>query len=144
MPAAELQTLDKELHQLTPNQHRFLECFAASSSVLKASRWAKVHRQSHYRWLGESETYRKAFEVTECRAARTLEDEAVRRAHDGVKKTIRYKGKVVGHEHEYSDSLMQTMLKATNPEKFRERQSVEHSGSIGITKRYIGVDVDAV
>lgn len=67
--------------------------------------------------------------MAEAQAARTLEDEAVRRAHEGLRKPVRYKGKIVGYETEYSDSLMLALLKANNPEKFREH--VEHSGRDG-------------
>lgn len=55
----------------------------------------------------------------------------MRRAHEGVKKAVYYKGKVVGYETEFSDSLMITMLKATDPEKFRDRSDNRHSGPNG-------------
>jgi hypothetical protein len=54
-------------------------------------------------------------------AACTLEDEAVRRAHEGLRKPVWYKGKIVGYETEYSDTLLLAVLKANNPDKFRDR-----------------------
>ncbi len=113
--------IDSSLHQ-----RRFLECYAACGSVIQSARWAKLSRQAHYNWLKEDPTYRPRFEDAELRAAQTLQDEAVRRAHQGVRKAIYHRGHVVGYETEYSDRLMELMLKALNPEKFRER--VEHSG----------------
>lgn len=110
---------------LSPKQIRFLECFKVCSSVTLAARWAKCTRQAHHLWTKESPEYKAAFEEAEIIAARVLEDEAVRRAHEGVKKAIRYKGKIVGYEHEYSDTLMALMLKGALPKKYRERPPVD-------------------
>jgi hypothetical protein len=80
-----------------------------------------MNRGTHYDWLEQSELYRAAFEKSEKVAARTLEDEAIRRCHQGVKKAVYYKGKVVGYEMEYSDSLMSLILKGALPKKYRDR-----------------------
>lgn len=53
-----------------------------------------------------------------------LEDEAFRRAHDGVKKPVFQQGEKVGTVVEYSDNLMRDLLKARRPEKFRENAPV--------------------
>ena len=106
-------------------QHRFLECFAACGSVLKAARSAKLNRQSHYWWLKEDQTYRERFEAAGERAARALEDEAVRRAVEGIRRPVWYKGRVVGYETEYSDSLLMFLLKANAPDKFKDRSVVD-------------------
>lgn len=89
--------------------------------------------------------YAERFRATEQKSARTLEDEAVRRAHEGLRKAVRYKGRIVGYETEYSDTLLLALLKATNPEKFKDRSSVEnnHKGEITV-KRVQGVPDDAV
>lgn len=109
----------KNLH---PTQRRFLRCFEACDSVTVAARWAKIHRCNHYDWLEDNDEYAKAFAIAEPRARRTLEDEAVRRAHLGVTKAVRYKGKIVGHETEFSDTLMNTLLK--RDAKFRDRTEI--------------------
>jgi hypothetical protein len=57
----------------------------------------------------------------------SLEDEANRRAHDGVESPVIYKGKPVFVEggplkkHEYSDTLLLALLKAYDPERFKDR-----------------------
>lgn len=99
-------------------QARFLECFAVCGQVIQAARWAKLHRQAHYGWLREDPTYRARFEAAEEKAARALEDEAVRRAREGVRRPVFYKGRICGYIDEYSDSLMGLLLKANNPKKF--------------------------
>lgn len=120
-----MQSSDEILQ--TPKQRRFLAAFSACGSLTQAARWAKIHRQTHYDWLDNDPSYRPAFEKAERRAARSLEDEAVRRAHDGVRKAIRYKGRVVGYETEFSDTLLTILLKGNNPEKFKDRTDLRHS-----------------
>lgn len=67
-------------------------------------------------------------------AADMIEAEAVRRAVQGVKKAVYFKGEIVDHEIVYSDSLLQTLLKAAKPEKYAERQhkTVDLTGKIGV------------
>jgi hypothetical protein len=48
-----------------------------------------------------------------------LEDEAVRRAYEGVERPVFQGGKQVGVVREYSDTLLIFLLKALRPEKYR-------------------------
>jgi hypothetical protein len=105
----------------------FLDAFAVSCSVQKAARWAGVHRQCHYDWLKQDSTYPSRFAEARQRAADMLEDEAVRRAKDGVRRPLVYKGKQVYiqgepiYQIEYSDQLLIRLLEAYNPERFKRR-----------------------
>jgi hypothetical protein len=110
----------RTLTQQTPNQERFLICFAACGQIKVAARWAKLHHNCHYRWLDADPTYADRFADAERKATRRLRDEAYRRAHDGVKRAIRYRGHIVAYDLEYSDTLMLAMLKALDP-AFRDR-----------------------
>jgi hypothetical protein len=86
-----------------------------------------VHRQTHYFWMREDPTYPRRFKEAEVQAARALEDEAVRRAREGIRKPVLHRGKQVYVQGEplftieYSDSLLMFLLKAYDPERFRER-----------------------
>jgi hypothetical protein len=51
-------------------QARFLACFEVCGQVLKASRWAKVPRSEHYRWLEEDPTYPTRFEAADMKFTR--------------------------------------------------------------------------
>jgi hypothetical protein len=82
-------------NQRAESQPRFLTCFAASCNVLKAARAAKIARVTHYRWLDEDPTYPARFKDAMRIGIRMLEDEAVRRAREGVKKLAFWKGQPV-------------------------------------------------
>jgi len=59
------------------------------------------------------------------------EDEADRRAIEGVEKPIVYKGRKTGDTvTEYSDHLLALQLRAGNPEKYSDRKEVHHSGTV--------------
>ncbi len=123
---------DAALQNLTATQKRFLACYAACCSVLQAARWAKIHRQNHYDWLEENADYKLAFEKVKPQAAQVLEDEAVRRAVRGVTKAVRYKGRIVGYDTEYSDSVLQFLLKGAMPAKYKERIEQQLTGKDGV------------
>jgi hypothetical protein len=83
----------------------------------------------HYRWLAHKKGYAAAFDRAKEEAAQTLEDEAIRRAHDGVLEPKFWKGKLVGAVRVYSDALLMFMLRGARPERYRERSAVDISGS---------------
>lgn len=109
----------------------FLAAFRATASVTKAAAAAKIERCLHYRWLKEDRQYAAEFERAKDEAAQTLEDEAVRRAVEGTQRPVFYRGKACGVIREYSDTLLQFLLKGFRPEKYRERATIEHSGPDG-------------
>jgi hypothetical protein len=80
--------------------------------------------------LRQDPSYPPRFKEAQARAAQALEDEAVRRAHEGLRKPILYKGKPVRdhgqmpYETEYSDPLLALLLKANNPDKFKDKTAI--------------------
>jgi hypothetical protein len=71
-------------------------------------------------WLEGDPDYRKQFEQSRKRIVQLLEDEALRRAVEGVEKPISVNGetKII---REYSDTLLIFLLKGAAPEKYRDR-----------------------
>lgn len=59
--------------------------------------------------------------------ATVLEREAQRRACQGVTEPVFYKGEVVGAVQKYSDLLLIFLLKARQPEKFRDQVDITNS-----------------
>lgn len=126
----------KGIQNLTAKKGAFLAAYAITCSITRAARAAAIDRQTHYDWLTGDEQYKAAFEDAKERAADTLEDEAVRRAHEGTKRPVTIAGKreVV---QEYSDTLLIFLLKAIRPEKYRERSEVAIPGLADIANRLV-------
>lgn len=114
-----------------------IAALAETGNVCSAAEAVGIHRRRHYDWCAADPEYRHAAAVALDKAADVLEREAIRRAHEGVR---RYKFTSSGQpvmwtnpatsepEHYYEDSrsdlLLIFMLKAARPEKFRERHDV--------------------
>lgn len=133
----------------------FLAAFRLTASITRAAEAVGVERQLHYRWLAE-EDYANEFEAAKQEAAQTLEDEAVRRAHEGILEPVVYQGALcyeplldkkgefqrtdAGHikysknplvVRKQSDALLTFLLKGFKPEKYRE----SFKGEITTTNR---------
>jgi hypothetical protein len=79
--------------QSTPKKARFLKAYATVCQVTLAAEMAGIDRGTHYGWLKKDPGYRAQFEAANDQAAQTLEDEAVRRAYEGVERPVTVAGK---------------------------------------------------
>jgi hypothetical protein len=123
----------------TPQRARvlFLKELARRGNVSDAARKAGIGRVTVYDWRKAEPDFAAAWDEALETAIDTLESEAWRRAKEGTKKPII--GRVAKDEdgiltdakgrplylREYSDSLMQTLLKAHRPTKYRERIQID-------------------
>lgn len=116
---------DALYQQIThPDKRAFLSAFSYCGRIRRAALEARVNWRMHYHWLKDA-VYAAAFEQAKELAADFLEDEAVRRATEGVQRAIYHKGDKIGEETIYSDTLLIFMLKAMRPERFRDNTHVK-------------------
>ena len=114
-------------------QSHFLAAFGGMGDINKASRAAKIGRTTHYWWLKTDPTYPARFEEARQRAIGTLADEAVRRARDGFKRLVLYKGKPIRvggewvYETGYSDGLLQFLLKTWDRKTYGDQIKIDLS-----------------
>jgi hypothetical protein len=136
-------------------QGAFLAAFRLTASITKAAEAAGIERQLHYRWLDDEPGYAQAFETAREEAAQALEDEAIRRAKEGIDEPVIYQGapciEIVRDEHgaivydeqgaplarqlvkrKYSNQLLTFLLKGFKPEKYRDRTTVDVSGTLAV------------
>lgn len=123
----------------------FLETLRGGGSIAKAADAAHIARSTAYEWRESDEAFAKAWDDAVEIGTDTLEDEALRRGHDGVDEPIFYKGEQAGYwlnkdgqrvpdtsadafkfvphfVRKYSDTLLIVMLNARRPEKFRRER----------------------
>lgn len=101
---------------------RFLAAYRACGSITGAARASGVDHSSHYRRLRRDAGYAAEFANSRQIASDVLEEEARRRAVEGIEVPVYHAGKVVGHRLRYSDRLLVFLLKANRPEKFGTRR----------------------
>ena len=114
-------------------QERFLKALAETGIVSAAVEIAGTSRTRVYELRKRNPGFAAGWEDAEERAADALEDEAWRRAVDGVQEPLVSGGRVVRDDdgqpiaiRRYSDALMIALLKARRPERFKDRAVVEH------------------
>lgn len=140
-----------KLDKIRPVKPRkFLRAYLETGSIKKAVIKSSVSRQCHYNWLyhddDEQRTlYRDAFEECQTIVSSILEDEAWRRAVDGVDSPVVFRGEITGTYKEYSDSLLTLLLKANNPDKYKDRSQQDVTAHVIVdTKAAIAGRIDSI
>lgn len=105
----------------------FLDGLAEGMTPQGASVRARIHRSTAYAWRDSDPAFAAAWERAYTAGTEFFEEEATRRAILGTEEPVWYQGKQVGTVRKPSDRLMELMLKARAPEKYRERVDVQHS-----------------
>jgi hypothetical protein len=103
------------------NQAAFLAAFRSCGRIDVSAKAAGITSQAHYLWIKKDPEYKRIFAEAREEAVAYLEDEAHRRAVEGTTEDIYYQGEVCGTKLNYSDTLLIFLLKAANPEKYRDR-----------------------
>lgn len=133
----------------------FLMELAVRGNISDSAKAAGVSRRVVYEWRAADPEFAALWDEALDTAIDAMEREAHRRAFEGTRKPVI--GRIgkdedgivtdrAGNELyllEYSDSLATLLLKAHRPEKYRERQQIEHTGEIA-QKVYAGFDPDNV
>ena len=112
-------------------RQKFLDALAQTCNITKACEISGIGRASVYDWRGEDEGFAKDWKKALEIGSELLEDEAVRRAREGVEEPVYQGGRLVGHVRKYSDTLLIFLLKGAKPEKYRENVKQEISGAGG-------------
>lgn len=116
----------------TPEKERaFLGALGQGLSVTGACEAAEIGRTRVYEWRREDTAFAGAWDEAVEAGTDYLEDEAKRRAAEGVDEPVFYQGVICGKLRKYSDTLLIFLLKARRPEKYRERSNVELTGHAG-------------
>jgi transposase-like protein len=119
-----------------------LDMLSTGKSVYKAASAAGIARSTAYEWRDSDPEFKARWDEALEAGIDAMEDEAHRRAVEGVDKPVFYQGEVCGEVREYSDTLLIFQLKARRPEKYRENVNLNHSGTITVTATNFAV-IDA-
>jgi hypothetical protein len=109
----------------------FLERLAESANVTESAKAASISRRTLYNWRAADADFAKAWDEANELGTDALEDEALRRGHQGVDEPVFFRGVECGAVRRYSDTLLIFMLKARRPDKFKDRVASEVSGPGG-------------
>ena len=121
--------MPKDRTFFTPkNIDHFLQCLRKGLTMKAAcdETGFTKHQIRHFRT--DNNTFDQQIKEAIEEGTEALEDEALRRAQWGVDEPVFFQGEICGSVKKYSDVLLMFLLKARAPEKYRERQTLEHTG----------------
>jgi hypothetical protein len=110
---------------------KFLAMISQGYSVSKGVTEAGVNRKTIYDWRNKDEDFADAWDEAIKSGNERLEDEAVRRAVEGVQRPVFGKLGKIGDITEYSDTLLKFMLVGRNRKKYGSKTTVELTGANG-------------
>ncbi len=108
----------------------FLEILRETANVTEAATAAGISRTCAYEHRADELDFAAEWNDAVEEATDKLEREARRRAVEGWEEPVFHKGEVVGGVRKYSDRMLELLLKAHRPDKFKERVANEHSGKL--------------
>ena len=124
-------------HVRNKQKAAFLEAFTKSYHIRASAKAAGIDPRRHYEWLANDPAYAAAYREAEVIGIDVLEDEATRRAVEGIQHPVYYKGVRVDTYPEYSDTLLIFKLKGARPEKYKDgpttyvdNRSITHVDSV--------------
>lgn len=115
-----------------PGKRRFLNAYARLGGIRRAAEASDTSFQSHYHWLRDDAIYAAAFAQARIMAGDELESAAFHRAVDGVDKPVFQQGQQVGTIREYSDSLLQFLLRGQKRDIYGDKQEINLGGKVEI------------
>lgn len=116
-----------------------------TANVSRAAKTVGISRRHAYTVRSEDTDFATAWDEAVNIAIDTLEQEARRRAYEGVDEPVFYQGEEVGYIRKYSDTLLMFLLKGNRPDKYKDRVAAEHSGPDGkeFVVRVVYADADS-
>ncbi len=113
----------------TPESKEIVLAMLANGATYAAAAGAiGAHRRTIIKWPDRDEEFAQRWRNAVEERADKLEDEAIRRACDGVERPVFYRGKIVGYTREYSDSLLKFLLEVKRPKIYRARHGDAERG----------------
>ena len=120
----------------------FLLVLSETGNISVAAEAAEISRTTAYNLKWKDPEFAAEWKVAEALGVAALEDELLRRAKDGVKEPVFYKGEAVGYVRKFSDTLGIFLLKAKKPDTYRERWHIQQEGKLDATLRVEVVETD--
>jgi len=103
------------------NKEIVLAMLAKGATYAAAAAAVGAHRRTIIKWPDRDEEFAERWSDAVEEGVDRLEEEAIRRAVDGVDRPVFFQGRIVGYTKEYSDTLLKFLLEAKRPAVYRAR-----------------------
>lgn len=116
-------------------RNQFIQALTDTGNVSEAARAIGMSRQRLYEYREEDEAFKEEWDEAIEYATDALEKEARRRALEGWQEPVFYRGDVAGYVVKYSDRMLELLLKAHRPAKYRDNYKGEDDNIEGVVTR---------
>ncbi len=106
-------------------KREYIAAYSENGNIRLSCELTQVARSTYFKWMQDDPEFAEAIMVAKDCAIERLEQEARRRAVEGVEKPVYQQGQQVGTIREYSDTLLIFLLKGLRPEMYRDRATVD-------------------
>lgn len=113
-----------------PRKKEFLLYLSVLGNRTRAARAAGIDTATTWWWRKEDDNFRDRYNDCMKIAAELHEDEAFRRASEGVLEPVFHQGEMVGAVRKFSDGLLMFTLRGAMPKKYRDNVKMEHGGEV--------------
>lgn len=104
-----------------------IQVVETGGNITRAAELVCLSRKTLYDYRAKDKKFAEAWDEAVDKGIDKLEDEAKRRAFEGVLEPVFYKGDETGYVRKYSDILLIFLLKG-HREKYRERHEITGAG----------------
>ena len=126
----------------------FIQEFRKRGLITKSAKAIGAERSLIYQWIDKFPEFAQRVEDAKQEVLEAVEEEAYRRALEGTERDEYYKGEVIGQYREFSDRLLEILLKALAPHKYKDtfafsgKMEHKHSGDIGVSMQDVLNELD--
>lgn len=118
-------TLQRGVHFTPGRAEAFLQAIETGSEDKEACEYAGITLSGMRGRRRSDPEFDEAYRIARENRKEAYRMAAKRRAIDGWKEPVFYRGDVVGYRMQYSDRMLELLLKAEDPDNFSERHTVE-------------------
>jgi hypothetical protein len=120
-------------------EDEFFAALSGCANITKACRM--VDMPMGYVWKNRIERpdFAERYDEAMKKGLQALEDKALEYAFDGIPRGVYYQGNKVGEEKEPSERLIEFVLKANKPEKYRENATTFNIGANSLVQVLSGM-----
>lgn len=118
-----------------PAKVKYLLYLCVLGNRSRAASAAGICNTTQWMWRRDDEAFRAAYVRAMEVASELHEDEMFRRASEGVLEPVYQGGRLVGSVRKFSDTLLIFALKGAMPDKYADRQKLEHSGQVDVVSK---------
>lgn len=118
-----------------PKKQKYLMYLSVLGNRTRAAQATGVCQATVFLWRREDDNFRRQFMVALDIASELHEDELFRRASEGVLEPVFQGGQMIGSIRKFDTTALIFALKGAMPDKYADRQKVDHSGEINVTER---------